>query len=100
MNAIYLRHVVDTIDFSSMTGSLILDVAYGIKVKPEHDRYVEIAERAQEGMDKSMDAVRLVLLCAVTRAMPTYAYRRIWSTFSRGFNTCHRGYQGWDGRRI
>lgn len=40
-----------------MTGSLILEVAYGIKVKPEHDEYVEIAERAQEGMDKALDAV-------------------------------------------
>lgn len=46
---------------SSMTGSLILDVTYGISVKPEHDKYIEIADRAQEAMDRSMDTVGSVL---------------------------------------
>lgn len=38
-----------------MTGSLILDIAYGIKVKPEDDEYIEIAEKGQEGMEASGD---------------------------------------------
>lgn len=38
-----------------MTGSLILDIAYGIKVKPENDEYIEIAEKGQEGMEASGD---------------------------------------------
>ncbi len=41
-----------------MTGSLILDISYGIKVKPEDDEYIEFAEKAQEGMEKSGDTVR------------------------------------------
>lgn len=40
-----------------MTGSLILDIAYGIKVKQDNDEFIEIAERAQEGMEKSADKV-------------------------------------------
>lgn len=38
-----------------MTGSLILDIAYGIKVKSESDEYIEIAERGQEGLERSGD---------------------------------------------
>lgn len=38
-----------------MTGSLILDIAYGIKVESENDEYIEIAERGQEGMERSGD---------------------------------------------
>ncbi|KAJ3521607.1 hypothetical protein NM688_g8996 [Phlebia brevispora] len=40
----------------SMTGSLILDISHGITVKANDDEYIEIAERAQDGMEKSGDA--------------------------------------------
>ncbi|KAK7461262.1 hypothetical protein VKT23_008437 [Stygiomarasmius scandens] len=36
-----------------MTGSLILDVTYGMKVKPEGDKFIEIAEKGSEGLEKS-----------------------------------------------
>lgn len=39
-----------------MTGHLILDIGYGIQVKPENDEWIEIAEKGQEGMEASGDA--------------------------------------------
>lgn len=36
-----------------MSGSLILDIAYGIKAKSENDPYIEIAEKGLEGVEAS-----------------------------------------------
>ncbi|EIM81471.1 cytochrome P450 [Stereum hirsutum FP-91666 SS1] len=38
-----------------MVGALIMDIGYGIKVKSADDKYIEIAEKAQEGMDPATD---------------------------------------------
>lgn len=33
-----------------MAGAIILDIAYGIKVKPKHDPYIETAESSLEAV--------------------------------------------------
>ncbi|KAI0313926.1 cytochrome P450 [Amylostereum chailletii] len=38
-----------------MASSLILDIVYGIKVKPENDEFVAYANSSQEGFDRSLD---------------------------------------------
>ena len=38
-----------------MAGTLVLEIAYGIKAKPENDEYIEIAEKGLEGLEKSGD---------------------------------------------
>lgn len=35
-----------------MTGSMIIDVAYGIKAQPEDDEFIGIADRALRGIEK------------------------------------------------
>ncbi|KAJ6489661.1 cytochrome P450 [Mycena vitilis] len=42
-------------DCRYMTGSLVLDMTYGMKVKPEDDEYISIAEKGSEGLEKSVD---------------------------------------------
>lgn len=38
-----------------MIGALIMDIGYGIKVESTDDKYIEIAEKAQEGLDPATD---------------------------------------------
>jgi len=38
-----------------MTSALILDIVYGIKAKPEHDEYIESAEKGLRGAEKAGD---------------------------------------------
>ncbi|ETW82537.1 cytochrome P450 monooxygenase 14 [Heterobasidion irregulare TC 32-1] len=45
----FMRHI------RYMAGKLVLDIAYGIKAKPENDEYIEIAEKGLEGLEKSGD---------------------------------------------
>ena len=44
----------------SMTGSLILEMTYGMKVQLENDPYIEIAEKGSEGLERSVSASNLV----------------------------------------
>lgn len=43
------------IDGNRMIGALIMDIGYGIKVESTDDKYIEIAEKAQEGLDPATD---------------------------------------------
>lgn len=38
--------------FPSVTGSMIIDIAYGIHAQPEDDEFIGIADRALRGIEK------------------------------------------------